>query len=410
MARVVITGMGIYSCIGQNLNDVLDSLREGRSGIGVDPEREEFGFRSSLTGILPKPDLTKVLDRRKRISMSQEAAYAYVATAEALKNAGIDDNFLDSREVGILYGNDSSALAVVEGVDLIREKKNTTLVGSGSVFQSMNSTVTMNLSVIFRLKGINLTIAGACASGSHSIGMGFMMIKNGLQDCIICGGAQEVNKYAVSSFDGLNAFSVRNDSPGEASRPFDADRDGLVPSGGAATVILESYESAVKRGAPILAEVLSYGFSSNGDHISVPNIDGPKRSLLMALDQAGVKRENIGYINAHATSTPVGDFNEALAIDEVFGDHKPYVGSTKSLTGHEMWMAGASEIVYSVLMMKNSFIAPTINYNTPDEASSKLRISNKLVNYKFDHILSNSFGFGGTNSTIILKNIDTNSY
>ncbi|MDP3452694.1 MAG: beta-ketoacyl-[acyl-carrier-protein] synthase family protein [Bacteroidales bacterium] len=410
MARVVITGMGIYSCIGQNLDDVLESLREGRSGIGVDPEREEFGFRSSLTGILPKPDLTKVLDRRKRISMSQEAAYAYVATAEALKNAGIDDNFLDSREVGILYGNDSSALAVVEGVDLIREKKNTTLVGSGSVFQSMNSTVTMNLSVIFRLKGINLTIAGACASGSHSIGMGFMMIKNDLQDCIICGGAQEVNKYAVSSFDGLNAFSVRNDSPGEASRPFDADRDGLVPSGGAATVILESYESAIKRGAPILAEVLSYGFSSNGDHISVPNIDGPKRSLLMALDLAGVRKEEIGYINAHATSTPIGDYNEALAIDEVFGDHKPYVGSTKSLTGHEMWMAGASEIVYSVLMMKNSFIAPTINYDKADEASSRLRISNKLVNFKFDHFLSNSFGFGGTNSTLILKNIDTNSY
>jgi 3-oxoacyl-[acyl-carrier-protein] synthase-1 len=410
MARVVITGMGIYSCIGQNLDDVLESLREGRSGIGVDPEREEFGFRSSLTGILPKPDLTKVLDRRKRISMSQEAAYAYVATAEALKNAGIDDNFLDSREVGILYGNDSSALAVVEGVDLIREKKNTTLVGSGSVFQSMNSTVTMNLSVIFRLKGINLTIAGACASGSHSIGMGFMMIKNDLQDCIICGGAQEVNKYAVSSFDGLNAFSVRNDSPGEASRPFDADRDGLVPSGGAATVILESYESAIKRGAPILAEVLSYGFSSNGDHISVPNIDGPKRSLLMALDLAGVRKEEIGYINAHATSTPIGDYNEALAIDEVFGDHKPYVGSTKSLTGHEMWMAGASEIVYSVLMMKNSFIAPTINYDKADEASSRLKISNKLVNFKFDHFLSNSFGFGGTNSTLILKNIDTNSY
>ncbi len=410
MARVVITGMGIYSCIGQNLNDVLDSLKQGKSGIGIDPERAEFGFRSSLTGILPKPNLTKVLDRRKRISMSQEAAYAYVATAEALNNAGINDNFLDSREVGILYGNDSSALAVVEGVDLIREKKNTTLVGSGSVFQSMNSTVTMNLSVIFRLKGINLTIAGACASGSHSIGMAFMMIKNGLQECIICGGAQEVNKYAVSSFDGLNAFSVRNDSPLEASRPFDADRDGLVPSGGAATVILESYESAIKRGAPILAEILSYGFSSNGDHISVPNIEGPKRSLLMALDLAGVRREDIGYINAHATSTPIGDFNEALAIDEVFGDHKPYVGSTKSLTGHEMWMAGASEIVYSVLMMKNSFIAPTINYNKADEASSRLRISNKLVDFKFDHLLSNSFGFGGTNSTLILKDIDTNSY
>ncbi|EKD31957.1 MAG: hypothetical protein ACD_77C00204G0007 [uncultured bacterium] len=405
MARVVITGMGIYSCIGQNLDDVLISLREGKSGIGVDKSREDMGFRSLLTGILPKPDLTKLLDRRKRISMSQEAAFSYVATVEALRNSGIDDDFLDKNEVGILYGNDSSALAVIEGIDLIREKKNTTLVGSGSVFQSMNSTVSMNLSVIFRLKGINLTIAGACASGSHSIGMGYFMIKNGLQDCIICGGAQEVNPYAVCSFDGLNAFSVNNDNPGKASRPFDAARDGLVPSGGAATLILESYDSAVKRGAPILAEVLSYGFSSNGDHISVPNIDGPKRSLLMALKQANLKPGDIQYINAHATSTPVGDYNEALAIDEVFGEIKPYVGSTKSMTGHEMWMAGASEIIYSVLMMKNSFIAPTINYDTPDDASAKLNIANKLVSFKFDTFLSNSFGFGGTNSTLIIKNL-----
>jgi len=405
MARVVITGMGIYSCIGQNLDDVLISLKEGKSGIGVDMSREEMGFRSFLTGILPKPDLSKLLDRRKRISMSQEAAYSYIATVEALKNSCIDDDFLNRNEVGILYGNDSSALAVIEGIDLIREKKNTTLVGSGSVFQSMNSTVSMNLSVIFRLKGINLTIAGACASGSHSIGMGYFMIKNGLQDCIICGGAQEVNPYAVCSFDGLNAFSVNNENPTEASRPFDAARDGLVPSGGAATLILESYESAVKRGAPILAEVLSYGFSSNGEHISVPNIDGPKRSLLMALNQAGMKPGDIQYINAHATSTLVGDFNEALAIDEVFGEVKPYVGSTKSMTGHEMWMAGASEIIYSILMMKNSFIAPTINYNTSDEASAKLKISNKYIPYEFDTFLSNSFGFGGTNSTLIVKNV-----
>lgn len=405
MARVVITGMGIYSCIGQNLDDVLISLKEGKSGIGVDMSREEMGFRSFLTGILPKPDLSKLLDRRKRISMSQEAAYSYIATVEALKNACIDDDFLNRNEVGILYGNDSSALAVIEGIDLIREKKNTTLVGSGSVFQSMNSTVSMNLSVIFRLKGINLTIAGACASGSHSIGMGYFMIKNGLQNCIICGGAQEVNPYAVCSFDGLNAFSVNNENPTEASRPFDAARDGLVPSGGAATLILESYESAVKRGAPILAEVLSYGFSSNGEHISVPNIDGPKRSLLMALNQAEMKPGDIQYINAHATSTPVGDFNEALAIDEVFGEVKPYVGSTKSMTGHEMWMAGASEIIYSVLMMKNSFIAPTINYNTSDEASAKLKISNKYIPFEFDTFLSNSFGFGGTNSTLIVKNV-----
>jgi len=405
MARVVITGMGIYSCIGQNLDEVLESLRSGNSGIGVDPAREAMGFRSYLTGVLPKPDLSKRLDRRKRISMSEEAAYAYIATEEALANAGIDSEFLDSHEVGILYGNDSSAQAVIDGIDLIREKKNTTLVGSGSVFQSMNSTVSMNLSVIYRLKGINLTIAGACASGSHSIGMGYFMIKNGLQECIICGGAQEVNPYAVCSFDGLNAFSVRNDNPKEASRPFDSERDGLVPSGGAATLILESYESAVKRGAPILAEVLSYGFSSNGDHISVPNIDGPKRSLIMALRQAELSPSDIQYINAHATSTIVGDYNEALAIDEVFGELKPYVGSTKSMTGHEMWMAGASEVVYSMLMMKNSFIAPTINFEKPDEASAKLNITNKCVPFEFNTFLSNSFGFGGTNSTLIIRNL-----
>lgn len=405
MSRVVITGMGIYSCIGQDLETVLESLKSGRSGVGIDPAREEMGFRSYLTGILPKPDLTKRLDRRKRLSMSEEATYAYLATEEALKNAGIDEAFLNSREVGILYGNDSSAQAVIDGVDIIREKKNTTLVGSGSVFQSMNSTVSMNLSVIYRLKGINLTIAGACASGSHAIGMGYIMIKNGLQDCIICGGAQEVNAYAVSSFDGLNAFSVRNDKPQAASRPFDAERDGLVPSGGAASLVLESYESAIKRGAPILAEITAYGFSSNGDHISVPNIDGPRRSLEMALKQAGLNPSDIQYINAHATSTPVGDFNEAKAISEVFGDFRPFVGSTKSMTGHEMWMAGASEVIYSILMMQNSFIAPTINFENPDEASEKLNINNKIVNFEFETFLSNSFGFGGTNSSLIIKKL-----
>ncbi|MBP9584713.1 MAG: beta-ketoacyl-[acyl-carrier-protein] synthase family protein [Bacteroidales bacterium] len=405
MSRVVITGMGIYSCIGQDLDTVLESLKSGKSGVGIDPAREEMGFRSYLTGILPKPDLTKRLDRRKRLSMSEEATYAYLATEEALKNAGIDEAFLNSREVGILYGNDSSAQAVIDGVDIIREKKNTTLVGSGSVFQSMNSTVSMNLSVIYRLKGINLTIAGACASGSHAIGMGYIMIKNGLQDCIICGGAQEVNAYAVSSFDGLNAFSVRNDKPQEASRPFDAERDGLVPSGGAASLVLESYESAIKRGAPILAEITAYGFSSNGDHISIPNIDGPRRSLEMALKQACLNPSDIQYINAHATSTPVGDFNEAKAISEVFGDLRPYVGSTKSMTGHEMWMAGASEVVYSILMMQNSFIAPTINFENPDEASEKLNINNKIVNFEFETFLSNSFGFGGTNSSLIIKKL-----
>ena len=230
-----------------------------------------------------------------------------------------------------------------------------------------------------------------------------MLIKQGLQECVICGGAEEVNKYSVGNFDALNAFSTREDDPTKASRPFDKNRDGLVPSGGAATVILESYESAVKRGATILGEVVGYGFSSNGDHISVPNVDGPKRSLQMAIRGAGIALEDIKYVNAHATSTPVGDLNEAKAIAEVFGEHKPYVASTKSFTGHEMWMAGASEIVYSMLMMQNNFIAANLNFEEPDEASVNINIPTKRIDMEFDTFLSNSFGFGGTNSSLIVK-------
>ena len=314
MKRVVITGMGIYSCIGKNLDEVKDSLYNGKSGIGIDPVRKELGYFSALTGILERPDLKKLLDRRKRLCLPEQGEYAYLATLEAFRNAGINEDFLEANEVGILYGNDSSAAPVINAVDIIREKKNTALVGSGSIFQSMNSTVTMNLSVIFKLRGVNFTIAGACASGSHAIGMGYLLIKSGLQDCILCGGAQEVNPYAVGSFDGLSAFSTQEAAPEKASKPFDKRRDGLIPSGGAASLVLESYESAVKRGAPILAEVIGYGFSSNGDHISVPNVDGPKRSLQMAIKDAGIALEQISYINAHATSTPVGDLNEAKAI------------------------------------------------------------------------------------------------
>ncbi len=403
--RVVITGMGIYSCIGKNIDEVKDSLYNGISGIGFSAERKELGYRSALTGILEEPNLKGMLDRRKRLCLPEQGAYAYVATLEALKNANIDEEFLLNNEVGILYGNDSSAKPVIEGVDIVREKKNTMLVGSGNIFQSMNSTVTMNLSVIFNLRGVNFTVAGACASGSHSIGIAYMLIKNGLQDCIVCGGAQEVNKYAVGSFDGLSAFSTREDEPTKASRPFDKNRDGLVPSGGAATVILESYDSAIKRGAPILAEVIGYGFSSNGDHISVPNVDGPRRSLEMAIKLSGVAKEEISYINAHATSTILGDMNEAKAIAEVFKGCKPYVASTKAMTGHEMWMAGASEVVYSMIMMENNFIAPNINFEEVDKDTPKLNIPSKRVDMEFDTFLSNSFGFGGTNSTLIIKKI-----
>lgn len=401
--RVVITGMGIYSCIGTSLDEVKDSLYHGKSGIQYDAERKEFGFRSALTGMVPKPELKDLLSRRQRISIGEETEYAYMATIEALKNAGIEDAFFDTNEVGIMYGNDSVSKAIIEATDIIREKKDTALIGSGAIFKSMNSTVTMNLSTIFRLRGINLTISAACASGSHSIGLAYFLIKNGLQDMIICGGAQEINKYAMSSFDGLGVFSPREDEPAKASRPFDASRDGLVPSGGGATLILESYESAVKRGAPIIAEVSGYGFSSNGGHISTPNVEGPSTAMQRALEEANLQPSDIDYINAHATSTPVGDANEAKAIFEVFGKSNPYVSSTKSMTGHECWMAGASEVIYSILMMQNSFIAPNINLENTDEDSAKLNLVTTTINKEINIFLSNSFGFGGTNSALIVK-------
>ena len=403
--RVVITGMGIWSCLGYSLSEVRDSLYEGRSGIIFDPERKEMGFRSALTGYVKQPQLKGVLPRSMRVYMPEQAQYAYCATKDALEDAGITEEYLATHEVGLLYGNDSSAVPVVKAVDTMREKKDTTLCGSGAIFQSMNSTVTMNLDCIFKLKGINLTISGACASGSHAIGLGALLIQNGLQEMVVCGGAQEVNAFAVGSFDGISAFSTREDEPAKASRPFDRDRDGLVPSGGAATVIIESYESAVRRGAKIYGEVLGYGFSGNGDHISSPNVDGPKRSLEMAIRRAGISVDDIGYINAHATSTHVGDTNEAKAIYSVIGDRRIEVTSTKSQTGHEMWMAGASEVIYSMLMMKGGFIAPNLNFLNPDEDSAKLLIPSQRVEKNFDIFLSNSFGFGGTNSSLVIKNL-----
>ena len=226
-----------------------------------------------------------------------------------------------------------------------------------------------------------------------------------MQDTIVCGGAQEVNPFSMGSFDALSAFSIRESDPTRASRPFDKNRDGLVPSGGAATVILESYESAIKRGAPILGEIIGYGFSSNGEHISQSTVDGLLRAMRMSLKDAGLTPQQIEYINAHATSTTHGDTSEAIAISEVFANCNPLVSSTKSMTGHECWMAGASEIVYSTLMMRDSFIAPNINFDEPDEYSEKLNIVSRTLNKNFDVFLSNSFGFGGTNSSLIVKKI-----
>jgi 3-oxoacyl-[acyl-carrier-protein] synthase-1 len=403
MNRVVITGIGIYSTIGKSLDAVRDSLYRGETGIILDPARKEMGYRSGLTGYVERPALKGVLDRRARVMLPEQGEFAYMATREAFGLAGLDQDYLDQHEIGIIYGNDSSAQPVIEAIDIIRDKKDTMLVGSGNVFQVLNSTVNMNLATIFRLKGINFTVSAACASGSHAIGLGAMFIRQGMQEIVVCGGAQEINKFSMGNFDALGAFSVRESEPKRASRPFDKSRDGLVPSGGAATVVLESLESACHRGAKILGEVIGYGFSSNGEHISNPTVQGPSRSLRMAMRASGLDIRDISYINAHATSTPAGDASEAKAINEVFGEAKTPVSSTKSMTGHECWMAGASEIVYSVLMMQNSFIAPNINFETPDDDSARLNIITKALNKNIDVFLSNSFGFGGTNSTLIVK-------
>lgn len=405
MNRVVITGMGIWSCLGKNIKEVEESLRAGRSGIVNDPERLKYGYQSGLTGYVERPKLKGILERRLRTGLPEEGEYAYMASREAFEMAGITDEYLLENEVGCIFGNDSTAAPVIEAAKIMEQKHDSALLGSGYIFQSMNSTVTMNLSTIFHLRGVNFTISAACASGSHSIGLGYMMIKQGMQEMVLCGGAQEVNMYSMATFDALGAFSKRMDNPQRASRPFDRNRDGLVPSGGGAALVLESYEHAVKRGATILCEVTGYGFSSNGGGISQPSDLGSATAMRRALEDARLTPDEIDYINAHATSTPQGDMYEAKALKSLFGGKRAYISSTKGMTGHECWMAGASEIVYSIIMMLGNFVAPNINFENPDEYSEGLNIVASTKEAKLERILSNAFGFGGTNSALIIEKL-----
>lgn len=402
--KVVVTGMGIWSCLGTDLDTVKQSLYEGKSGIGIQPERLTYGYRSALTGIVAEPVITKkMLDRHTRAGMPEEARYAYMSSLQAFEQAGISDEYLLNNEVGCIFGNDSSAQPVIEAAKIMDEKHDSAMLGYGLIFQSMNSTVNMNLSTIFHLRGVNFTVSSACASGSHSIGLAYMMIKQGLQDMVLCGGAQETNYYSMASFDALGAFSIRMDEPMKASRPFDRDRDGLIPSGGAASLVLEDYEHAKARGANIIAEVVGYGFSSNGGGISQPSDVGSVVAMTRALEAARMKEDDIDYINAHATSTHQGDMYEAMALNRMFQGKHALISSTKSMTGHECWMAGASEAVYSILMMQNNFVAPNINFENADEHSEKMNLATATVETEVNTVLSNSFGFGGTNSALVIK-------
>ncbi len=324
---------------------------------------------------------------------------------QAVKDSGLTDDLINNIETGIIFGHDSVAQPTVEMAEELMKTKDTKMLGSGSIFTIMNSTVTMNLSTIFHTRGANWSISGACASGSHAVGQASELIKNGQQERIIVGGCQEINWHSMASFDALQAFSINFlNNYKKSSRPFDKDRDGLIPSGGAACLILERMDLALKRNAKIYGEIAAYSFSADGEDISIPNGIGAELAIRKVLKSSGIQPEQIDYINAHATSTPGGDKKEAWAINRIFGN-KTYVSSTKSMTGHECWMAGASEVIYCLLMIRDKFLAPNINFIEGDEETKKINVFNKKIDSEPKIILSNSFGFGGTNATLIIKKI-----
>ncbi len=402
--RVVITGMGIWSCIGQDLETVTESLRLGRSGIIFDQSRIDYGLQSGLVGNVPRPDLKPLLPRKFRATMSEDAEYAYMAARQAFQQAGITDEYLRKNEVGIIFGNDGN-VHILDYMPIMEEEHNSQMIGPNRIFQSETSSVTMNLITIFHIKGINFCIGAACASSSHAIGLATLLIQKGVQETILAGGSCTLDKRGSAAADAIEALSRRNNAPQEAMRPFDADRDGFVFSGGAAALVIEEYEHAKARGANILAEVVGYGFSSNGNgEIYEPSAEGEYRAMKRALDDAELKPEDIDYVNAHATSTIVGDIEEAKALTKLFGN-KPWVSSTKSMTGHENWMAGASEAVYSILMMQNNFVAPNINLENVIEEAKDLNIARETIYTPINTVLSNSSGMGGTNSALVFRKI-----
>ncbi|HEX9872842.1 MAG TPA: beta-ketoacyl-[acyl-carrier-protein] synthase family protein [Deferrimonas sp.] len=403
MHRVAITGIGIVSCLGNDAAAVGEALRQGRSGIVVDEERVRRGFRSPLTGAIRGFDPAAVLSKKQRKTMPDFAIQAYAAARDALAMSRLEEEEIQNENTGMIFGCDSSCIAAIEQVDILREKGESKQIGSGLVFRSMTSCITMNLNTLFHTRGACWTISSACSSGGHAVGQAADLIAMGRQERVICGGAQEINWESMCSFDALNAFSIRTDAPHAASRPFDADRDGLVPSGGAAALVLERYDLARARGAAILGEVCGYGFSSDGNNLSVPSVDGLQRAMSKAIEGAGRKPADIDYLCAHATSTPAGDAAEADNIVAVFGSRTPWISSLKSMTGHELWMSGASQVVYSTIMAQQGFIAPNVNFTTPDESSARLRIVTEAIPRAPEHVLCNSAGFGGTNSCLVLR-------
>lgn len=400
--RVFITGMAAVSCLGITLAEIEASLRAGRSGVVLDEKRRELGFRSPLTGCIRGFDPKTRLDRKARRTMHESAQWAAWCALEAVQHAQLDPARLRTPRAGLILGNDSTSAANVEIADQVRREKTTQMLGAGYIFQAMNSTATMNLNALLGTQGAAWTLSAACASGAHAVGQGALLIRAGMQDVVVTGGMQEVNWESMASFDALGTFSVRMDNPAAASRPFDRQRDGLVPSGGAAALILESEAHLKARGGKPLAEVLGYGFSSDGEHLTLPSGQGARRAMEAALSDAGLRPGQVDYINAHATSTPIGDAKEAGAIRDVFGGDTP-VSSTKGMTGHECWMSGASETIYSALMLQQGFIAPNLNFEAQEDAAPRINIAARTMERPLRHVLVNNFGFGGTNAALVLR-------
>jgi len=401
MRRVVVTGMGIVSCLGNTKDDVTTSLRELKSGISFNPTYAEMGFRSHVSG-RPSVDFAAEIDRKQLRFMGDAAKYAYIAMRNAISDAGLEDADVSNERTGIIAGSGGgSASSQVEAADLCREK-GVKRVGPYRVTQTMTSTVSACLATPFKIRGINYSIASACSTSAHCIGAGVEQIQLGKQDRIFAGGGEEEHWTMTSLFDAMGALSSkRNDNPQQASRAYDADRDGFVIAGGGGMLVLEALEVAQARGAKIYAEVVGYGATSDGYDMVAPSGEGAVRCMRMA---AATVDGAIDYINAHGTSTPVGDIQELKAVAEAFGDKVPYVSSTKSLSGHSLGAAGVQEAIYSLLMLENDFICASANIENIDDAAANLPIVRERIdNAGLQRVMSNSFGFGGTNASLVMQ-------
>ena len=401
MKRVVVTGIGIVSCIGNDKQSVLDSLKAGTSGIKFQEEYKEHGFRSHLAGSIDI-DLKEQIDRKALRFMGDAAAYSYISMKQAIEDAGLSDDQVSNERAGIIMGSGgASSKNLIEAADIIRTK-GMKRVGPYRVTQTMSSTTSACLATPFKIKGVNYSISSACATSAHCIGNAMELIQLGKQDVVFAGGGEEEHWTMTALFDAMGALSTKyNDTPEKASRAYDSERDGFIIAGGGGCLVLEELEYAKARGAKIYAEVVGYGATSDGYDMVAPSGEGAARCMRQAT--ANVSGE-IDYINSHGTSTPVGDVAELAAIREVFGDNTPSISSTKSLTGHSLGATGAQEAIYSLLMMENDFICASANIDNLDEKAAGMKIiTERQDDVKLNRVMSNSFGFGGTNASLVFE-------